>query len=59
MMKLINNYKTSAPAILILVSIALYWGKLIDKEQFDTGVSLMTVMGLLGAKDWNRDEKGN
>lgn len=45
------NYKTSIPAALALIAVGLYWTNLITQEQFTTGVALLTVVGLIGAKD--------
>jgi hypothetical protein len=45
------NYKTTVPALLAVVAVGLYWFKVIDVEQLTTGVTLLTTLGLIGAKD--------
>lgn len=51
MKKNLINYKTSVPAILALIAVGLYWSNIITQEQFTTGIALLTVVGLIGAKD--------
>jgi len=49
--KIFNNYKTSIPAIGIVVCVIIYWSNIITSEQFTLGTGLLVSAGLLGAKD--------
>lgn len=53
MKSLLKNYKTTIPAVLGIVSVAVYWAGYITTEQFTTGIALLTTVGLLGAKDYD------
>lgn len=47
----IKNFKTTIPAILGLVCVGLYLGKVIDATQLTTAIGVLGSIGLLGAKD--------
>lgn len=51
MNKFIKNYKTSLPALGVVVCVILYWSNVITGEQFTIGTAALTSAGLLGAKD--------
>lgn len=55
--EIIKNYKTTASALLILLSIAIYWADLITKEQLETGIAILASFGLLAAKDYENGRK--
>jgi hypothetical protein len=56
MKKILKNYKTTIPGLLIAVSLGLYWFGKITKEQLETGITILTVAGLLGAKDFTQKD---
>lgn len=56
MKKILSNYKTTIPAVLILLSVALYWTGYISKEQLETGIALFASLGFFGAKDYSNDK---
>ena len=49
-----SNFKTSVPAILGLVCVGLYFTNYIDDKQLAVGVATLVSLGLLGAKDHNK-----
>lgn len=52
---MLRNYKTTIPALLILAAVGLYWAEYINKDQLETGVTLLVSVGLLGARDYSKN----
>jgi len=48
---LFQNYKTSVPALATLLIIGLNTLKVIDNEQTNIFIGLLTSVGLIGSKD--------
>ena len=49
--QILTNYKTSTPAFLIVVAMILNWFNLIDKEQLEISVYVLSAAGLMGSRD--------
>lgn len=52
---MLKNFKTSIPAIIILIAVVLYWAGVIDAEKFSLGVAAFSSLGLLGARDYTNE----
>jgi hypothetical protein len=52
-MEILKNYKTTIAAILTLISVILYWCRIIDTEKFITGTALLISSGLILSKDYD------
>lgn len=55
MKKYIKNYKTSIPGLLAFVAVGLMWKGYITAEQLTIGIATLSGLGLLGAKDANKE----
>lgn len=53
-MRILENYKTSVPAFLVLACVGLRFANIIDSTQLAEGVALLTGVGLLGSKDFDK-----
>lgn len=53
---IVKNYKTSIPALFILISVVLYYCNVIDKDQMQAGITAFTAAGLFGAKDNDKND---
>lgn len=53
-MKILKNYKTTLPALCVVIAVGVYWLGYLTTEQLVTGVSVLTGLGLLGSKDYDK-----
>jgi hypothetical protein len=56
MKKIFNNYKTTIPGLLGIISVGIYWMGYITTEQFTSGIGFLFSVGLLGARDYDKKE---
>jgi hypothetical protein len=51
---MIKNYKTTVPAVIALLAVGLHWGGFINQDQLIAGATILSAVGLLGSKDFDK-----